>query len=84
MFAKKTPYQVALLDHLGLFDFLEKTAFPKSRIFEIVASTLEVSARSLKGNYYVLNKSSTENRDRYSSYLHKGQVKKDLEKIFQN
>jgi hypothetical protein len=84
MFAKKTPYQVALLDHLGLFDFLEKTVSPKSRIFEIVASTLEVSARSLKGNYYVLNENSTENRERYSSYLHKGKVKKDLEKIFRN
>lgn len=82
--AKKTPYQVALLDHLGLFDFLEKTVFPKSRIFQIVASTLEVSARSLKGNYYVLNENSTENRERYSSYLHKGKVKKDLEKIFRN
>lgn len=82
LFSKKSPYQIALLDFLGLFDSLEKTVFAKNKIFKMVSIALKVSPRTIKGNYNVLSKNSTEDRSRYSSHLYTEQVKKDVEKFF--
>lgn len=82
LFSNANPYQVALLEYLGLFDFLGKKVFTKTEIIKMVSTALEVSVRTIKGNYYVLNKSSTMNRFRYQSHLKLEQVKKDVEKIF--
>jgi|UniRef100_UPI0040471A0B hypothetical protein len=79
---KDIPYTIALLYHLGLFDYLHNVIrISKVSIFDLISKTLKVSGRIIKGNYYVLIPGSQENKDRYTSYLEKEIVLSDLESI---
>ena len=81
LFSKKTPYQIALLDYLGLFVFLQGLEIVKSEIFKKLSDVLKISARTVKGNYYVLNEYTEEDTSRYTSLLFKEDVEKDYEII---
>jgi hypothetical protein len=83
LFSNKTPYQIALLDYLGLFDFLQRRRIAKSEIFKKTSQVLSVSDRTVKGNFYVLNEKTGEDSSRYTSFLFKEEVIKDYQIIYQ-
>lgn len=72
------PYQVAMLDYLGYFDFLTtEYGLSKNECYKRVGELLGVAARSVKGNNLVLKDYSREDRQRYTSHKYKDQVKND-------
>lgn len=77
-------YTVAMFHHLKYFQYLEKNHFKsKSEMFKNVSLWLksDKEGRLIKGNYYVLNESTQENKTRYTAYKHKESVIKDYEKL---
>lgn len=74
------PYQVAMLDFLGFFDYYEKEyGYSRSIIYKKIAEILLVTPRSIRGNYLVLQDYSKEDRKRYTSYKYCEQVNKDYQ-----
>lgn len=72
------PYQVAMLDYLGYFDFLvTEYGLSKNESYKRVGEFLGVAARSVKGNNLVLKDYSKEDKQRYTSHRYKDQVKND-------
>jgi hypothetical protein len=72
------PYQVAMFDFLGFFDYFEKEyGLSKNITYKKIAEILAVAARSVRGNVLVLQDNSKEDRQRYTSYNYKDQVRND-------
>lgn len=72
------PYQVAMLDYLGYFNYLAtEYGLSKNKCYKKVGELLGVAARSVKGNNLVLKDYSREDRQRYTSHKYKDQVKND-------
>lgn len=76
------PYTIAMLDFLGFIRHLKAEHFTSDyKLFQEVAIWLEVSARTIKGNVYVLNEKSNEDRTRYTADQQKKNVQKDYEEL---
>lgn len=76
------PYTIAMLDFLGFIRHLKTEHFTSDyKLFQAVAIWLEVSARTIKGNVYVLNEKSNEDRTRYTADQQKKKVQKDYEEL---
>jgi hypothetical protein len=81
---KRMPYSIAMIDYLEFLKHLEKEHFKtKDKLHEKVATwfNLGKNKRAVKGNINVLSEHSTDNKTRYTSYLHKETVKKDYQKL---
>ncbi|MEM6272802.1 MAG: hypothetical protein AAF998_25535 [Bacteroidota bacterium] len=73
------PFQIALLDHLEFITYLEKEhTETKQEARNVLGGLLGASERNVKGNIYVLNPKSKENRKRYTAHL---QVQKAIEEF---
>lgn len=82
MAIRELPYQIAMLEQIGFIDHLKKRFFKTNeKLFKGLATVLLANERSVKGNIYVLNSRSTENRSRYTAHLHIDEVTKDYEKL---
>jgi hypothetical protein len=76
------PYQVAMLDFIGFFDYYDKEyGYSRSVIYKKIAEILSVTPRSIRGNYLVLQDYSKEDRNRYTSYKYREQVTKDYQML---
>lgn len=76
------PYTIAMLDFLGFIRHLKTEHFTSDyKLFQTVAIWLEVSARTIKGNVYVLNEKSSEDRTRYTADQQKKKVQKNYEEL---
>lgn len=76
------PYTIAMLDFLGFLKHLKTEHFTTDyKLFQAVAIWFEVSARTIKGNVYVLNEKSSEDRTRYTADQQKKKVQKDYEEL---
>lgn len=76
------PYSIAMFEYLGFLKHLKAEHFTTDyKLFKAVAKWFEVAERAVKGNIYVLNEHSKENRTRYTADQQKQTVQKDYEKI---
>ena len=83
MLAKQTPYIIAMLSFLEYDSHLKhRYRMTKENIYKHVSEALNnIGPRQIKGNFLVLNESSKENVERYTSYQFKDDVIKDYENI---
>lgn len=76
------PYCIAMFEYLGFLKHLKAEYFDTDyKLFQEVAKWFEVAERAVKGNIYVLNEKSAENRNRYTADQKKQIVQKDYEKL---
>jgi hypothetical protein len=76
------PYGIAMLQYLNFLKHLKTEHFATDEIlFKEVAKWFGVTNRAVKGNFYVLNEHSNENRTRYTAHKQKEIVKNDYEKL---
>jgi hypothetical protein len=76
------PYGIAMFDYLGFLKHLKTEHFKTdNRLFKEVANWFEVSERMVKGNIYVLNEFSKENRVRYTADQQKETVQIDYQNL---
>jgi hypothetical protein len=76
------PYVIAMLEFLGFIKHLKAEHFnTNAKFYKAVANCFEVDERAVKGNFYVLNEKSTENKKRYTAYQQKQTVQKDYESL---
>jgi hypothetical protein len=74
------PYSIAMLEYSGLLKHLKLEHFKTdNKLFIEVAKWFDVTDRAVKGNIYVLNPISKENRARYTAHLQKETAQKDYE-----
>jgi hypothetical protein len=80
--AKGLPYTIAMIEHLGFLKHLKAEHYSaETKLFKAVANCFGGTDRAVKGNYYVLNEFSNENRTRYTADQHKQTVQKDYEAL---
>jgi hypothetical protein len=78
----EAPYRIAMFDFLGFLKHLDKQHFPiKAKLHKELGKWFEMHHRAIKGNINILNPSSTEDKKKYTSYLHKETVQKDYQKL---
>ena len=76
---QETPYCIALMDHLGFFDYLKtQRKMTGKKINKELGSLFSVSDRTIGANRNVLNPESDENRNRYTSFKHTDKVEQDF------
>lgn len=76
------PYSIAMFEYLGFLKHLKAEHFATDyKLFKAVANWFEVAERAVKGNIYVLNEFSKENRTRYTADQQKQKVQKDYEAL---
>jgi hypothetical protein len=76
------PYSIAMFEYLGFLKHLKAEHFKTDyKLFKAVANWFEVNERAVKGNIYVLNEISKENRTRYTADQQKQKVQKDYEAL---
>jgi hypothetical protein len=76
------PYSIAMIEYLGFLKHLKAEQFTTDyKLFKAVADWFKVAERAVKGNVYVLNKKSKENRERYTADQHRQTVQNDYEKL---
>lgn len=76
------PYGIAMFEFLGFLKHLKAEHFKTDKeLFQVVAKCFGSAERAVKGNIYVLNDQSKEDRTRYTADQHKQTVKKDYEKL---
>jgi len=76
------PYSIALVEYLGFIKHLKAEHFTTDyKLFKAVANWFEVAERAVKGNIYVLNEFSKENRTRYTADQQKQTVQKNYEAL---
>lgn len=81
---KKLPYSIAMLDFLDFFTYLERKHFnSKYKLYKEVGKwfNTDKDGRAIKGNISVLLKNSTENKNRYTAFLHKETVQNDYQQL---
>ena len=76
------PYSIAMIEYLGFIKHLKAEYFTTDyKLFKAVANWFEVAERAVKGNIYVLNEISKENRTRYTADQKKQTVQKNYEAL---
>lgn len=76
------PYSIAMFEYLGFLKHLKAEHFTTdNKLFKAVAKWFGIGERAVKGNVYVLNEYSKENRTRYTANQQKQIVQKDYEKL---
>jgi hypothetical protein len=76
------PYSIAMVEYLGFIKHLKVEHFTTDyKLFKEVANWFEVAERAVKGNIYVLNEFSKENRTRYTADQQKQTVQKNYEAL---
>ena len=76
------PYSIAMFEYLGFLKHLRAEHFTTDyKLFKAVARWFGITERAVKGNIYVLNEHSKENRTRYTADQQKQTVQKDYEKL---
>jgi hypothetical protein len=76
------PYSIAMFEYLGFLKHLKTEHFTTDyKLFKAVANWFGIAERAVKGNIYVLNEHSKENRTRYTADQQKRTVQKDYEKL---
>ena len=76
------PYQIALLDHIDFIKHLKNQYVTSNeKLFKEIATLLNTNERTVKGNIYVLNEISKEDRKRYTAHLHKEQASRDYQSL---
>ena len=69
-----------MVEYLGFIKHLKAEHFTTDyKLFKAVANWFEVDERAVKGNIYVLNEFSKENRTRYTADQQKQIVQKNYE-----
>jgi hypothetical protein len=78
----KLPYSIAMIEYLGFLKYLKAEHLKADyKLFKEVSKWFDVTDRAVKGNIYVLNEFSKENRTRYTADQQKQTVQKDYEKL---
>lgn len=79
----ETPYQIAMLEHLGFINHLSDNYFnTKKKLYDFLGRLLNnVSERTIKGNINTLNPRSNEKKERYTAHLDKEKVEKDYNSL---
>jgi len=76
------PYSIAMFEYLGFLKYLKaehlKTGY---KLHKEVSKWFAVSERAVKGNIFVLNKFSKEDKTRYTAHKQKQIVQTDYEKL---
>jgi hypothetical protein len=76
------PYSIAMIEYLGFLKHLKAEHFTTDyKLFKAVADWFKVAERAVKGNIYVLNKNSKENKERYTADQHRQTVQNDYQKL---
>lgn len=76
------PYSIAMFEYLGFLKHLKAEHYTTDyKLFIAVAKWFDVAERAVKGNIYVLNEHSKENRTRYTADQQKQTVQKDYENL---
>ncbi|MEI8086205.1 MAG: hypothetical protein WCG93_08320, partial [Paludibacter sp.] len=76
------PYTIAMFDFLGLLKHLSKEhSMTKSKINDTIGFWLGIAPRAIKGNINVLDDYSNEDKNRYTSHLHKENVLNDYNQL---
>jgi hypothetical protein len=76
------PYVIALFDFLGFIKLLKSDFYKSNKLlFKELSDWFQISDRTVKGNIYVLNEKSNEDRKRYTADQHKEDVKNDYEAL---
>ena len=76
------PYSIAMIEYLGFLKYLKAEHLKADyKLFKEVSKWFDVTDRAVKGNIYVLNEFSKENRTRYTADQQKQTVQKDYEKL---
>jgi len=78
---EKTPYKIALLKELGFFELDKIKKLSKENSFKVIQKLIGGTPRTIKGNINVLNESSLEDRNKYTSNNHIEEVKNYLDKL---
>jgi hypothetical protein len=78
---EKTPYKIALLKELGFFELDKIKKLSKENQYKIIRKLTGAALRTVKGNVLVLNPTSSENRNQYTSNNHIEEVKNYLDKL---
>jgi hypothetical protein len=74
------PFVIAMFEYLGFIKHLKKEHFKTDyKLFKEVASWFKIDERAVKGNIYVLNEASKENRTRYTAHQQKQTVQKNYD-----
>jgi hypothetical protein len=78
----EVPYKIAMFDFLGFITHMSKEFdMTRSAIYKSLADILQVVQRTVKGNVLVLQDHSKEDRDRYTAYKYKEQVRNDYQML---
>jgi hypothetical protein len=76
------PYSIAMIEYLGFLKHLKAEHFTTDyKLFKAVADWFKVAERAVKGNIYVLNINSKENKERYTADQHRQTVQNNYEKL---
>jgi hypothetical protein len=76
------PYSIAMLDYLAFLKHLKAEHFKSDKkLFKAISEWFGASERAVKGNIYVLNEFSKENRTRYTADQQKQTVQKNYEAL---
>jgi hypothetical protein len=76
------PYSIAMFEYLAFLKHLKAEHLTTDyKLFKAISEWFDVSERAVKGNIYVLNQFSEENRKRYTADQHKQIVQNDYEKL---
>jgi hypothetical protein len=76
------PYCIAMFEYLGFLKHLKAKYFNSDKnLFKEVSNWFDVTDRAVKGNIYVLDDFSNENKARYTAHLQKQIVQRDYEKL---
>lgn len=76
------PYSIAMIEYLGFLKHLKAEHFTTdNKLFKAVADWFKVAERAVKGNIYVLNINSKENKERYTADQHRQTVQNNYEKL---
>ncbi len=79
---KDLPYKIAYLKFLEFDVYLsEHFCKNKTELFKKIAEILDAPFRSVKGNFYVLNPKTKEDKNRYTSYIHSKEVVKHYKSL---
>ncbi len=76
------PYSIAMLDYLAFLKHLKAEYFKSNtKLYKAISEWFGVGNRTVKGNIYVLNEISKENRKNYTADQHKQKVQNDYDKL---
>ena len=84
IFVKSLPYAIAMFDYLQFIQWLENNYFDsKYKLYIEVSKWFgsDKEGRAIKGNISSLLNNTSENKNRYTAYLHKEKVKNDYEQL---